>query len=321
MSRGDAMDCGQASIPISGVASVDLLRKIPAATRPNRSRLRRRAKGNLKPRKITGPPRKQRGKKNLPVAGSRPLQSAGLPAGGTSSALCALQTQVLFGGWRSGLAWKWRPDDAAVLVKLHTQREAHLHQYIFDFVERLAAEVLGLEHFVFAFLHEFANGLDVRILQAVVGTDRKLELFDGTIKMFKTWIVREFGRRFDDIGRLFEVDEDAHVILDEFGGEANRVIRRDGAVGPHFDHQFFVVRHLSETRGFNGVVDLAHGRVNAVNRDVADGQIFIVVAVGSDIAAAVLDAHFDLELAAFADSRYVYALVEHREIGIFFNLR
>src|SRR5262249_11693998 len=37
---------------------------------------------------------------------------------------------------RRGLAGERRPDDAAVLIELHAQAEAHLHQYIFDLVER-----------------------------------------------------------------------------------------------------------------------------------------------------------------------------------------
>ena len=208
-----------------------------------------------------------------------------------------------------------------MFIELHAQREAHLHQYILDLVERFAAEVFGLEHFVFALLNQFANGLDVRVLQAVVGAHGKLELFDGAVKMFKARIVGHLHRSFDDVSRFLEVDEDAHVVLDELGGKANGVIRRNSAVGPHFKHQLFVVGHLAETRGFDGVVHFANRRVNAVHRNVADGQIFIVIAVGSDVAAAILYAHFDLQFAAFADGGDVHTLVEHREIGVFFDLR
>src|SRR6266436_4633633 len=208
-----------------------------------------------------------------------------------------------------------------MLVELHAQREAHLHQYILDLVERLAAKVLGLQHFVLALLHEFADGLDVGVLQAVVGAHGKFELLDGTVQMLEARIVGGVLRRFDGLHRLFKVDEDAHVVLDELGGEADGVLRRDRAVGPHFDHQLFVIGHLAETRGFDGIVHLANRRMNAVDRDVADGQIFVIVAVGSHIAAAVLGAHLDLELAAFADRGDVHALVEHGEVRVFLDLR
>src|ERR1700731_397970 len=234
---------------------------------------------------------------------------------------CPLQSNILFWSGCGRLAWERRPDDAAVLVELHAQREAHLHQYIFDLVERFAAEVLGLQHFIFALLDEFANGLDVGVLQAVVGTHGKLEFFNGAVQVLEARIVRGVLRSFDGLHRLFKVDEDAHVVLDQLGGEANGILRRDRAVGPHFDHQLFVVGHLAEAGGFDGVVDLAHGRVNAVDRDVSDRQVFVVVAVGSHITAAVLGAHLYLEFAAFTDRRDVHTLIEDGEGRVFLDLR
>src|SRR5450432_2041421 len=233
----------------------------------------------------------------------------------------SLQAEIFLRGSEGGLAGERRPDDAAVLIELHAQREAHLHQYIFDFVERFAAEVFGLEHFVFALLDQLANGLDVGVLEAIVRTHGKLQLFDGTVEMLEARIVGGVRQRLDAVHRLFKVDEDAHVVFDELGGQADGILRGDGAVGPHFDHQLFVVGHLAQASGFDGVVHLAHWRVDAVDRDVADGQVFVVVAVGGDVSAAVLHAHFDLQAAAFADGGDVDALVEDGEIGVFFDLR
>ena len=57
---------------------------------------------------------------------------------------------------RSG--WERRPDNAAVLVKFHAQGPSPiLVQDFLDLVERLPAEVLGLEHLVFGLLNEFAE--------------------------------------------------------------------------------------------------------------------------------------------------------------------
>src|SRR6267378_1470793 len=232
-----------------------------------------------------------------------------------------LQADGFVRGWRGGLARQRRPDDAAVLVELHAQTEAHLHQYILDLVERLPTEVLGLQHFVFALLDEFADGLDVGVLQAVVRAHGKFKLLDGTVQMLEARIMRNILRRFNGLHWLFKVDEDAHVVFHQLGGEADGILRRDRAVGPHFDHQLFVVGHLAETGGFDGVVDLAHRRVHAVHRDVADWQVFVVVAVGSHVAATVLGAHLDLEFAAFADRSDIHALVEHREVRVFLDLR
>src|SRR6266852_4897464 len=139
--------------------------------------------------------------------------------------------------------------------------------------------------------------------------------------MLEARIVSDVLWHFDGLNGLFKVDEDAHVILHQLGGEADGILRGDRAVGPNFDHQLFVVGHLAEARGFDGVVDLAHRRVNAVHWNVADRQVFVVVAVGGHVAAAVLHAHLDLELAAFADCGDIYALIEDGEVRVFLDLR
>src|ERR1700760_772066 len=60
--------------------------------------------------------------------------------------------------------------------------------------------------------------------------------------------------------------------------------------------------------------------MNRVDRDVADRQVFVIVAIGGHIAAAALDAHFDGELAAFADSCDVQVAIEHFNIVVGFDL-
>src|SRR5882762_4865563 len=222
---------------------------------------------------------------------------------------------------RRGLARQRRPDNPAVLVEFHAQAEAHLGQYIFDFIERLAAEVFRLQHFVLALLDEFTNGLNIRVLQAVVRANGKLQFFHRAVQVFEARVIGDFRWQLGHFRGLFKVDEDAHVILDQLGRESNRVLRSDGAVGPHFNHQFFVVGHLAETSGFDRVVDLAHWRVNGVHRDITDRQILVVVAVRGHVTAAILGAHLDLQLAAFADRGDVYALIEHRKVRILFDLR
>src|SRR5262245_2200713 len=52
-------------------------------------------------------------------------------------------------------------------VEPHAEGEAHLAQDRLDLVERLLAEVLGLEQLGLAFLHEVGDRPDVRGLEAV----------------------------------------------------------------------------------------------------------------------------------------------------------
>src|SRR6185436_7907515 len=62
---------------------------------------------------------------------------------------------------RSG---NWVP----LLVKLHTEIEPHAVENIFDFIQRLLAEILGRQHLALRTLHEVADSTDVGILQAVI---------------------------------------------------------------------------------------------------------------------------------------------------------
>src|SRR5262245_63972723 len=73
---------------------------------------------------------------------------------------------------------------AGGLVDSHAEAEAHRRQDLLDFVQALAAEVLGLEHFGFGLLHQLADRANVRVLEAVVGADRKLELLDALVEVF-----------------------------------------------------------------------------------------------------------------------------------------
>ena len=98
-----------------------------------------------------------------------------------------------------------------------------------------------------------------------------------------------------------------------------RIGGRDGAVGPHFERQLVVVGNLAETRGFDGVVALAHRRVHGIDRNESDAEIFVKILVGGNIAAAALQPHFHVELAAFADGRDVDVFVEHFDIAIGFD--
>src|SRR5262245_40249369 len=75
-------------------------------------------------------------------------------------------------------------DDGSMFVELHSQSESHTGQNVLDFVQRLAPEILGLQHLGLALLNQVTNGFNVRVLQAIVGTDRKLELINRFVEMF-----------------------------------------------------------------------------------------------------------------------------------------
>ena len=69
---------------------------------------------------------------------------------------------------------------AALRVELHPEGEAQTAQDFLDLIQRFAPEILGAKHFRFGLLHQVADGLDIRVLEAVVGTHAQLEFFDAT---------------------------------------------------------------------------------------------------------------------------------------------
>src|ERR1700728_2011218 len=84
-------------------------------------------------------------------------------------------------GSRKDLIRRRAGHGVAVLVDLHAQAQTHGGKNFLDLVQRLAAEILGLQHLGFGLLYEFSDGLNIRVLQAVVAAHRELELFHGTV--------------------------------------------------------------------------------------------------------------------------------------------
>src|SRR5258708_795617 len=217
-----------------------------------------------------------------------------------------LQPDRIFGcRRRRRLARQRRPDNPAVLVELHAEAQTHFYENVLDLVERLPAEVLGLQHFVFALLHELADSLNIRVLEAVVRAHGEVKLLHRAVQVLKARIVRGFDRQLRHFRRLLEVDEDTHVVLYQLRGQADGILRRDRPVGPDLDHQLFVVGHLAETRRFDRVVHLAHRGMHAVDGDVTNRQVLVVIAVCRHVAAAVLRTHLNLQLSTLADRRDV----------------
>src|SRR5512137_748405 len=54
-----------------------------------------------------------------------------------------------------------------LVIHFHSQAQSHAAQDLFDLVERLPAEVLGLEHLAFGLLYHLRDGLNPGILEAV----------------------------------------------------------------------------------------------------------------------------------------------------------
>src|SRR5690606_34733577 len=66
------------------------------------------------------------------------------------------------------------------VVELHPQIQIHRSENLFDFLERLAAEVLRLQHVLLAALNQLTYQGDVGVLQTVGGANRELQLIHRT---------------------------------------------------------------------------------------------------------------------------------------------
>ena len=68
------------------------------------------------------------------------------------------------------------------LVELHAEGQAEGFELFLDFVEGLFAEVAILEHLLLGLHREFADGGDVRVVQAIRRTDGELDFVDRHVE-------------------------------------------------------------------------------------------------------------------------------------------
>ena len=131
---------------------------------------------------------------------------------------------------------------------LHPQRQAALVELLDDLFERLGAEVRDREEIVLGLLHELADGVDARPLEAVARPLGQVELFDRQVEVGRRRRRRgdltelEATRRFGQLGD--QVDE----LAERVARRRERVARRDRTVGLDLDAELVVVRRLLDTR-------------------------------------------------------------------------
>src|SRR5438270_115687 len=203
----------------------------------------------------------------------------------------------------------------------HAERQSERSENVFDLIERRAAKVLGRKHLTLGALNEIAERADVGVLEAVRGADRKVELLDRLGQhLGHARIDLGSGGLLDLLAAGLERTEDTEVIAEKLGREADRLLRRDGAVGPDFEHELVVVGGLADARAFHVIVHAAHRRMDRVDRNVAEREVGVGVTVGDLVAAAALQTRLEFERAFLGKRRDVCRRVEDLDVGVLFEV-
>jgi len=193
---------------------------------------------------------------------------------------------------------------------VHAETQAHAGQHFLDFVQGLAAEVRGAQHFRFGLLHEIANIDDIVVLEAVGGADAEFQFVDLLEQIAVELVGIAFclallGRHADWRGNLFqrflEMHKQLQLVLKDAGRIGNRVFRGNGTIGFDGEVQLVKIQFLANA----GIVDLVgyltDRRVKRVDRDQANGCIGRTVGNSRYIALADIDGQFHVQRGAFVE--------------------
>ena len=128
----------------------------------------------------------------------------------------------------------------------------HLDVYkrqVLHFLDGLRAKVPDVEQVVLRILNQLTNRVDTSALQAVVGTNGKVQILDLLVELSVGLLV--FGSEDGNYFALFvflylvEHEECAHVLVDDIRSTAHSLSRVDGAISLNFKNKLVIVGALA----------------------------------------------------------------------------
>ena len=186
--------------------------------------------------------------------------------------------------------------DGRPIFQAHAERKTVSGEHFLDFVQGLAAEVRGLEQFVFRALDQIADVVNIFGLEAVGGTHREFQIVHRTHedriqrrRLVFFYALHGFGIRADGT-------EDRKLILQDVDGFFESVFRRDHAVCFNRHLELIEVGALRNARCRHGVRHTAHGREARIHHDAAQGVLAVVVAESTHVAGLIAAAGFHVNL-------------------------
>src|SRR6478609_6725602 len=195
------------------------------------------------------------------------------------------------------------------------EREAHPGQLRLDLVDRLGAEVADVEQVRLGTGHELTHGVDALALEAVVRTDRELELLDRQRQIGGERGVRRGRAHVDALGVDVELARQTEQLDQGLTGRRHGVTGTHGLLGLDVDDQLVEVGALLDTGRLDLVRDLEHRGVDGVDRNPADLLAHLLVLNGGDVAATALDGQLHLQLALAVQRGQDQVRVVHLDTG------
>src|SRR5690349_17516934 len=147
--------------------------------------------------------------------------------------------------WCAGLLPNRAPFfGAGISLLLDAQRKTALVELLDDFFQRLRTEVRDREEVVLELLHQLADRVDARPLEAVARPFRKVELLDRKVEVGRRRGRRRHFAQFQTAGLLGELGDEVDELAQRVAGRRERVARRDRTVGLDFERELVEVRRL-----------------------------------------------------------------------------
>src|SRR5258708_28356548 len=205
------------------------------------------------------------------------------------------------------------------LVELHAKGQAESLELLLDLVEGLFAEVAVFEHLLLGLHRQLADGGDVGVVQAVRRADGELDLVDRHVEELAELVLLLGvlgGLALELVRLLRDAVEHVEVVLEDGGGLLESVVRRDAAVGPDLEDELVVIGDLADAGVLDRIADEADRGEERVDRDDADGLVFLLVVLAGAVAAAGLDLDLGLEGALVVEGADDLVRVDDLDVGV-----
>src|SRR6185312_12609131 len=183
------------------------------------------------------------------------------------------------------------------------ERQSERDELVAHLVDRLLTEVADVHELRLREGDELADRVDALTLEAVVRTDRQIEVFDRHRQLVGEDCLDRRGADLDALGLDVQLARQTEQLGQGAAGRRDGVARGDGCLGLDVQDQLVEVGAFPGTGGVDAVADLEDRRVDRVDGDLTRLGVLVAVLRGRHVAAATLDRELELELGGVVQGR------------------